>query len=438
MREYLRTHLQFLVLCIIWTVVGIVSGPFTLIPAGVILVSVFFLKSKGLYEEMFLGFIVILILSDSRYRPLAFAADVKVLYVLCLSVFIFFDRAQFSVFDKLIYGFAPFLIIALFLVPFSVSWLPSLQKFLSYALLMFIAPNYLIKIYREKGPVFFKNIIFLFALILLIGLVLKFVNPDLATLKGRYRGVFGNPNGLGLFCTLFFLLFYVIQEYFPDLFSKNEKIYVYLVIIVSVYFCGSRSTIISILSFLLFTRLYKISPFFGFIILLIIILGYEIIFNNMAVILNSIGLGDYFRVNTLETGSGRNIAWTFAWEQIQNNFFLGKGFAYDEVLFKEHYDELALKGHQGNVHNSYLTIWINTGIIGLFFFMRGFFLAFFKASKNSRFAFPVMFAVLFSANLESWLAASLNPITVQLWIILTILGSIEFNEKKNEDIVLVH
>jgi O-antigen ligase len=95
-------------------------------------------------------------------------------------------------------------------------------------------------------------------------------------------------------------------------------------------------------------------------------------------------------------------------------------------------------GHQGNVHNSYLTLWLNTGIIGLFLFARGFLLSFIKASKNTRIAFPVMFTVLFSANFESWMTASLNPITIQLLIILTILTSPEFNEQKNESTLPVH
>ncbi|TAL63117.1 MAG: O-antigen ligase family protein [Bacteroidetes bacterium] len=436
MAEYFKNNYQFLILCFLWVVTGMVGG--TIAASVIILASVILLKRKELYQEIFLGLLVILILSDSRYKPLAFVADVKVIYIPLLSVFLFFDREKFTVFDKLVYLFTPFLLIALFLIPFSDNWLISMQKFVSYALLMFIASNYLIKIYQEKGSIFFKNIIYLFTLVLLLGLILKYVNPDIATLKGRYRGIFGNPNGLGLFCTLFFLLYYVVHEYFPDLFSRVEKTVVYFVIILSVFFSGSRSTITSIFIFLIFTRLYKLSPFLGFIILCLITIGYELVFINLTTMITSVGLDEYFRIQSLETGSGRNIAWSFAWEQIQHNFFLGKGFAYDELLFDKHYDELAIRGHQGNVHNSYLTIWINTGIMGLIFFMRGFFLAFLKGAKNSRLAFPVMFAVLFSANFESWLAASLNPFTVQLWIILTLLGSMEFNEKKNEDIVPVH
>jgi O-antigen ligase len=434
-KEFIRTNYQLYILCILWILVGVFGGS----PAAVafIILSVIILKQKNLYEEMFLGFLVILILSDNnRNHSLAFAGDVKVFYIVLLSAFFFFDRKKFTAFSSLIALFVPFFLMALFLVFVGDSWLISLQKYLSYLLLLFVAPNYVVKIYEEKGSVFFKNIIFLFSIVLLIGLGLKLLNPPLVTLVGRYRGIFGNPNGVGLFCTLFFLLFSVIKEYFHDLFTKGESLFVYFVIIASILLCGSRNAIMCVLSFFLFIRLYKFSPYIGFFVLCLLAVGYELVFQNLEFIIRYLGLGDYFRIQTLETGSGRNVAWTFAWKHIQDNFFLGKGFAYDEILFAKHKMELSMLGHQGNVHNSYLTIWINTGIIGLFLFMRGFILAFMKGAKNSRIVYPVMFVVLFSANFESWMAASLNPVTVQLWIILTIFTSIQFNE--NKDTVPVH
>jgi O-antigen ligase len=434
-KEFFQTNYQFLLLCFLWIAVGAFAG--SQIGSAFVIFSVILLKQKNLYQEMFLGFLLILILSDSRNHGLSFAGDVKVFYILLLSIFFFFDRKSFSHFNKLIFLFAPFFLISVFLVVAGESWLISLQKYVSYLLTLIIIPNYVIKIYEEKGEKFFKDIVFLFSITLLIGFLFKYISPDIATLVGRYRGIFGNPNGLGLFCTLFFLLFSVIKEYFPDLFTREEKIYVYSVIILSVLLCGSRNTIMCILSFLLFTRLYRFSPFIGFLILCLIIVGYELVFQNIESIIRFAGLGDYFRIKTLETGSGRNVAWSFAWKHIQDNFFLGKGFAYDEVLFTKHTDELSMLGHQGNVHNTYLTIWLNTGIIGLFFFLRGYLLAFLASAKNSRIAFPVLFTVLFSINFESWLAASLNPFTIQLLIILAVLMSPRLNEKKNEGLISV-
>jgi O-antigen ligase len=437
-KEYIHSNYQFLILCLLWITVGITAGS---IPAIVfILLSVLGLKYKVLYEELFLGFALILVLSDSRYHGLAFAANVKTIYIALLSLFIFFDRKNFGAVNKLIYLFVPFLILALFLIVKSEDWQTCFQKTLSYILLFFIVPSYVVKVYQLRGTRFFRDIVFLFSLILLAGIIFKLIGSNIAYLADRYRGILGNPNGLGLFCTLYFLLLFVIQEYYPVLFSKWEKIYLYGLIIFSVILSGSRNTIMSIIAFLIFMRLYKYSPFVGFFVLIILSLVYQVLFENFGLIAASLGLGEYFRVDTLKNGSGRDVAWNFAWTHIQDNFYLGKGFAYDEFLMHNVQTQQKLNdlGHQGNVHNSYLTLWLNTGIIGLFLFARGFLLSFIKASKNSRIAFPVMFTVLFSANFESWMTASLNPITIQLLIILTILTSPEFNEQKNESTLPVH
>lgn len=429
MKEYLRLNYQYLILCSLWIAAGVIAG--SLVASIFILLSLLLLKSKNLYQEMFLGFLLILILSDSRDQNLSFAIDVKVIYIILLSVFLLFNRKSFTSHNKFIFLFWPFLILALFLVVISENVQMSFQKCLSYSLLMLVVPNYVEEIYKEHGNIFFKNIIFLFSIVLLLGLVFTFIFPSMTYLAGRYRGLFGNPNGIGLFCTLFFLLYSVVKEYFPEIFSRSESIYIYVVIILSAILCGSRNTLMSMFCFMMFSRLYKISPYMGFLILCAVGVGYELLLQNLELFLRSFGLADYFRIETLETGSGRNVAWTFTWRHIMENFFFGNGFAYDELLFEKNTENLSILGHQGNVHNSFLTFWLNTGIIGLLLFLRGFFLAFFQASKNSRIATPVMFTILFSATFESWMSASLNPITIQLWIILTILTSPKFNEDKS-------
>lgn len=78
-------------------------------------------------------------------------------------------------------------------------------------------------------------------------------------------------------------------------------------------------------------------------------------------------------------------------------------------------------GHQGAAHNMYLTFWLDTGLIGLILFLSGLLVTFFRASKRNKLAIPILYAILFSNNYESWLTASLNPFTIQLLFILSIL-----------------
>ena len=148
---------------------------------------------------------------------------------------------------------------------------------------------------------------------------------------------------------------------------------------------------------------------------------YQLISNNLADIITYLGLQDQFRIDTLENGSGRTIAWDFAWDQIQNDFFIGRGFSYTEYIFRINYEYLSMLGHQGAAHNSYLTFWLDTGLIGLVLYLFALITTFIKASFKSKFAFPVLYAVLFSNNYESWLTASLNPFTIQLLFILTLM-----------------
>lgn len=439
MLSYIKDNYQFVVLTFLWVIAGYAGG--ALVGVAVVVGSVLLFKYKLLFEELFIGFILIQIFSDSRQHWMSFASDAKTAYVLLLAAFFFFDRRKFHEFNRLVFLFFPFLFLALVLVFASDAWINCLQKTISYSLLLIIVPNYVIKIYEEKGMFFFKNLIFCLTLILFIGILLKPIWPSvIASYEGRFNGLFGNPNGIGLFCSIFFLLVCTVEYYFKDIFSKWEKAFVYGVIFLSVILCSSRTSIMCILIYYFFLRISKISPYLSFLIFIVVLSSYQLLFSNLPFIIKTLGLGDYFRITTLEGGSGRDVAWKYAWEKIQENFFLGKGFVNDEMVFysDEAAARLSILGHQGNAHNSYLTLWLNTGIIGLFLFARGFLLAFLKGAKNTRIALPIMFSLLFSANYESWMAASLNPFTIQLWIILTLLTSPQFNEDKNESTIPVH
>src|SRR5690606_21275266 len=140
-----------------------------------------------------------------------------------------------------------------------------------------------------------------------------------------------------------------------------------------------------------------------------------------------------FRLETLQQGSGRTIAWEFAWKNIQESLFIGKGIGYDEYLMRENREFLSKAGHEGGVDNTYLIVWLNTGLIGLLAFLRGVFLLFIKGAKNNSYAFPALFAILLSINFEPWLAASLNPFTSMFLIIVTLLTAPIFNEEYTND-----
>lgn len=380
-------------------------------------------------EELLIGYLFILILSDSLEDSLSFAKNVKNIYISVLALFFFFDTDNFQPINKLFKIFLPFFLFAFFTMLLSFNepfFSTSLQKTISFAISFIILPNYITKLYREEGHPFLKRFIFFVITALLMGFLFKYLMHNYAYLdNGRYRGALGSPNGLGIYCVLTFIIYYLLNDFFPDLFSKADRFLILFAILVSIYLSGSRNSVIAVLIFYFFQRFFSYSPFLGFIIFLLTLFLTEIINNNLTLIITSLGLGSFFRINTLEEGSGRYIAWAFAWKQIQNNFFIGKGFAYNEYFMRKSYGLLSKLGHQGGIHNSFLTFWMDQGLIGLLIYLQSYILMFFKAAQKTRFAFPILFAISFTAMFESWLVGSLSAFAFLAIFIFTIITSDE-------------
>jgi O-antigen ligase len=279
--------------------------------------------------------------------------------------------------------------------------------------------------FRIRGWEFFRNLLHMMAVILLLGLVLDklgFISTEIA---GRFRGLFGNPNGMAIFCHLSILLLTVVISINKELFEFREKVILYVVFFYFLIVSGSRASLASTMIFLVFHRTFAYSPFLGFILLVGMFGAVEVITANLEVIITGLGLEDYFRLRTLEAGSGRYFAWEFSWDKIQDYFVFGGGFANDEAIMRKHRIYLERMGHQGGVHNSYLSFWLNVGIVGLLLYLRSFFLLFFKAGKLVPMSLAIMFSVFFSIMYESWLVGSLNPYTIVLLIIMTVVSEEE-------------
>jgi O-antigen ligase len=318
-------------------------------------------------------------------------------------------------------AFLPFILFASICIIYSPVAGTAAQKTLSYFLVILVAPNLLQKLLFDDHERIIKGLTFLFSIVLYAGLALKFLMPEFSTLEGRFTGLFGNPNGLGIYASITFAFFSIMVNRFPEHFNLFLKVLIYAGLMLSIWFCGSRNALVAVMLFILFRNIYGLSPYIGFLIFLLLVVSFTYIQNNLVPIIIGLGLEEYFRIETLEGGSGRTIAWDFAWEQIDKDPYIGKGFAYTEYIFKENYNYLSMLGHQGNAHNSYLTIWMDTGFIGLFFFAVAFIGQFIRASRGSVLAIPALYLVLFSGNFESWIAASLNPVTILVWMMLALM-----------------
>jgi hypothetical protein len=153
-------------------------------------------------------------------------------------------------------------------------------------------------------------------------------------------------------------------------------------------------------------------------LVIFIALGYNYIVIAIEQVVLAANLEKELRLNTLSYASGRIYIWQACWMEIQNNYWLGHGFSYEEYSkWDKAYHKILpmLKHNYGNIHNSYLTIWLNTGLFGLLAFMIGLITYVIKNQFKSKWFVPLVFATIFLAFFESFLVASLNPYTWQLW-----------------------
>ncbi|MEO8590196.1 MAG: O-antigen ligase family protein [Flavobacteriales bacterium] len=427
MLKFLREDWQFIALVFLWVAVAVFTGPiiYAFLP-----LSVFFMKSRDMWAELVFGFLIILVLSDitGEFVHMRVFKSAKNMYIAALAIIFLLERQRFVPFSQVFTIFLPFFIYSLFPLVFSNSMVVAVQKTLSYALMYLVVPNYVLYNFRRIGWPFFRNLMFFMAAILLAGWFAHYYGTFYSYVGGRFRGIFGNPNGMAIYCYLTIVLLTVLISLNRQLFSRNEKILLYGVIGFFLIYSGSRSSLTATMIFLLFNRFFARSPFLGFIGLVFFIGAAEVVSSNLEGIITALGLQEYFRLKTLEDGSGRYFAWAFAWGYVQRYFVFGGGFANDEVIMRYNRFYLWSMGHQGGVHNSYLSFWLDTGIVGLLTFLRSFFLLFFKASRLVPMSLAVMFSVLFSIMYESWLIGSLNPYTIVLLVIMTVVSEEEITD----------
>ena len=421
MVKFIRDHWQLVLVMCVWLAVGIVyqQAVYALLP-----LSVFYFKSRDLWPELLFGMLLVLVLSDMEkdmFPVMRVFKDAKNFYVLAISMLLLIELRRFAPLSSVFNIFLPFFLYCLVPLVFSNALFTSIQKTISYALMFLIVPNFILYCFRRQGWEFLRNLVFYMLLVLLFGFVVNWVDPEFAHVAGRFRGLFGNPNGMAIYCYLLLMLASVVSALKKDLFSFRERVVIFGFILYFLVVSGSRASLASSAMFLVFHRFFAYSALLGLVGLVFMILTVEVISSNLEVLVAALGLEKYFRLETIEEGSGRYFAWEFAWGHVQRFFVFGGGFANDESIMRRYRVYLEQQGHQGGVHNTYLSMWLNTGLLGLIIFLRSLFLLFFKASKLVPMSLAIMFSVLFSIMYESWLVGSLNPYTIVLLMIMTVV-----------------
>lgn len=421
-----KEHSQFIMILVIMYVLGVWGGPliYPVYPAFIFLFGI-----RQRYFEMFIVAVWTLMLADyvpvdgAPYDDLQFAKDLKPLVPLALFFFFIRDRFSFKPYPLVFLYFIPFIIIAIIGLTDSINLQVGIQKSISFILMYLTVPFFVVYLHRKDGERFWKALITFIIGMLTIGIVLRFVAPDIAMKVGRFKGLLGNPNGLGVFLNLTFILWMIVRKFKMADFTKKENAYILFVLLLSVIWTGSRNGMMSMFLFYVMFKLIQINWFFALVVLGAILTFNDQMFDVFIGVISFFGLEEFFRIDSIEEGSGRIVAWQFAWLKIQDFFFVGGGFGHDEHIMRPNYYWLSRLGHQGGVHNSYLSLWMDTGILGILAYFGAIIAIIGRVMRDNYIPIAVFTSLAFNIYFESWLVASLNPFTIIYLTIITILLS---------------
>lgn len=373
------------------------------------------------------GFFCALIFADNN-DGLQFTDPIRPIILVLLLLF-FASKDLMDSYVKPLKYFGPFLVVGLLCVQYSPVPLISLSKLFSYALLIYTIPKvyFYISEILESKMVLAKTLLEVAVSVLVISLILKLTIPSWVTFVGRYSGLFRNPNGIGVFSILVYFFLFTLRPYL-----SSKKFWFFLgVIVISVVLSASRGAMFALILFHIFN--YIKSKAGSFVLVPVFVVFTVFSFEILAILpelIEEYGYQDFFRVETLEDLSGRGVAWDFAWKNIQENFWLGRGFGFTEKLFVDNWIELSFLGHQGNAHNSYLTFWLDNGLLGVLAFFGGLLVWFKRYFHTIKIALPILLSLLVMVNFESWLTASLNPFTIIVVFILCTMEIIHQSKLK--------
>jgi hypothetical protein len=382
---------------------------------------------KQLEIELLMTVIWLLFLSDytvpsDQANPMEWAKTLKAVGPLMLLAAVISRPEIRNTSNPIFLKLVPFFIITWIGLVYALNINIGIQKTLSYILLFFTVPKLLGYLMQRDGLRPVLDLVFFLIFIALSSYIAIVIDNEHAFIKeSRLSGFFGNPNGLAIFITLLFCLLYTLRGELMRVGITLRIRWLLLPILLLLILTASRNGVLSVLMLFTFVYIFKnnvIPMLLGAFVLSFFIL---LIDASAVGLVQFFGIEEYFRIQTLEEGSGRSIAWSFAWQRIQDYFFVGGGFGHDENIMRANYMKLTKLGHEGGVHNSYLSMWFDAGVLGVIAYFSAIVSMFVQANRRNYFALPVLLTVLFNTIFESWLVASLNPFTILFVIILTVL-----------------
>ena len=265
MFKAIQIHKEIIIYFGIWIIAGKLADV-----AGYLVAMLMFLsfKRRDWRDLLVIALWFTLILSDNG-KGLNFTKNIKPIIMALSFLFVWFDKTHFKFKSDWYKYLIPFFCLASFLWLRNPNPVDSLQKTISLILLFITVPSLLMNAYTQSRQDFLFRLIWFAWMLIAISIIGYFIVPSGFTFAQRFCGIFRNPNGLGVFVVLYFFLYSVVKDIFPQLFSKKDEYIIFGTCLLAIILCGSRGALFALGIFLIFRQFYKISPYVGFFIMVL-------------------------------------------------------------------------------------------------------------------------------------------------------------------------
>lgn len=381
---------------------------------GSLLFVLMFLKEKIRLEFLFVLFIFTFFLGDNFSGPLGFANNLR--YVVLGVSFLFLLPYKLGK-DNLGNLILPFSVVALIITLF---FSPIVMLASFRAVSFWIVALVVFKIfklnYQKNHNKLYDLLIVVFSLFVFFTVILMFL--PFGYLEGRFKGLLGNPNGLGLLSLFLYAIISILKHKNETSFSKFYLRILLFFLVFFIILSGSRTAFMSIVSFEVILRTNK-GAVMRIIAVLFVALCYLFISTvGVIEVIESLGLNQFLRVDTIGDASGRVVVWSAVWDEILRNPIFGKGIMYDNYFIAEYVDQnIGDKAarHWGGVWSSYFSLLLDVGIVGFLVYVV-FYIKMLSKSLYKQHAQAFIIICFLTAITESWMASSMNAFTPMLFL----------------------
>jgi len=269
-------------------------------------------------------------------------------------------------------------------------------------------------------------------LVFIMGYLMIFIGPYRPFMAGRFTGIFSNPNGLGVICAI--LLPVSLWQFLET--RKRTSLLLFFLILLALLLSGARGSInatVMALGYFIYIRSKKYRP-----LLFFALMSFALVMLWVIEILIKEFFKAYIRVETIPILGGRLEIWPVALTLIMNKPIFGYGFGTEDKLIE--LKKIILRQHVGAyVHNSYLGMLLQLGIIGFIIFYIPLFILLFKELFLTRDT-PVsllryalrasLIAGLICCIYESWIYSVGNAVAFPFWILVMLLTFCRYRDKE--------